>query len=181
MPDILSFEGWPAPLRIIAAGILTYAGILLFIHLSGKRSLAKLSVFDFVITIALGSILSTTALQRDITYAQGLTAAGLFLGLQFLIASLSRQSSAFKNLIFIQPSLLYYRGKFIQKALQRTKITQQEIHAAVRQHGRMSMHGVGAIVFEADGTISVIGQSDAPDEKMLEGVRQDIDELDAQS
>jgi uncharacterized membrane protein YcaP (DUF421 family) len=54
------------------------------LRVSGKRTLSKWNAFDFVVTIALGSILATVLLSKDVRLAEGLTACALLVGLQFL-------------------------------------------------------------------------------------------------
>jgi len=45
--------------------------MLPMLRVSGKRSLAKLNVFDLVVTVALGSTLATTLLSKTVALAEG--------------------------------------------------------------------------------------------------------------
>lgn len=49
------FDGWTGLFRVVIVGTCAYVALLLILRVSGKRTLAKLSAFDFVVTIALGS------------------------------------------------------------------------------------------------------------------------------
>ncbi|MFH1340236.1 MAG: hypothetical protein ABIL01_03330 [Pseudomonadota bacterium] len=49
------FGEWSDLWRIIAAGTLAYAALVLFLRISGKRTLTKLNAFDLVITVAMGA------------------------------------------------------------------------------------------------------------------------------
>lgn len=51
------FDGWSDLLRILVVGSLAYAGLVGFLRVSGKRTLAKMNAFDLVVTVALGSTL----------------------------------------------------------------------------------------------------------------------------
>ena len=53
------FKGWESLGRVLFVGILAYAGLLLFLRMSGKRTLSKMNAFDLVVTVSLGSTLST--------------------------------------------------------------------------------------------------------------------------
>ena len=46
-------------LNTIILGVIAYIAIIFMLRISGKRTLAKWNSFDFVITIAFGSILSS--------------------------------------------------------------------------------------------------------------------------
>ena len=58
-------SGQPSSARI------AYAALVLFLRISGKRTLAKLNAFDLVVTVALGSTLSAIILQESIALAKG--------------------------------------------------------------------------------------------------------------
>ncbi len=51
-------------------------------RLSGKRTLAKISAFDPVVTVALGSTLTTILLSRDVALLEGMTALLTLVALQ---------------------------------------------------------------------------------------------------
>lgn len=52
------FQGWPGLARTAVVGSMAYAGLVLFLRISGKRTLSKLNAFDLVVTVALGSTLA---------------------------------------------------------------------------------------------------------------------------
>lgn len=53
------FDSWSDILRIILVGAASYTTLVAILRLSGKRTLGQLNVFDFVVTVALGSTLAT--------------------------------------------------------------------------------------------------------------------------
>lgn len=55
----------------------------------GKRTLAKLNAFDFVVTIAIGSTLAPVLLSATVALAEGITALALLVVLQYVVASVS--------------------------------------------------------------------------------------------
>lgn len=63
------FQDWQRIGRTLVVGVLAYATIVLFLRISGKRTLAKLNAFDLVVTVALGSTLSAILLQESIALA----------------------------------------------------------------------------------------------------------------
>ena len=56
---------WQDILRLTVTGVLAYGGLIAVLRLSGKRTLSKLSAFDFVVTVALGSSLATILLSKS--------------------------------------------------------------------------------------------------------------------
>lgn len=58
-------SGGAAVLRVVLSALLAYVGTVVALRTFGKRSIAKLSAFDFVVTVALGSALASIVLARD--------------------------------------------------------------------------------------------------------------------
>ena len=54
------FNSWHALVRILIVGPLVYAALVIMLWLSGKRTLAQINAFDFVVTVAFGSTLAST-------------------------------------------------------------------------------------------------------------------------
>ena len=50
------YDGWKDLVRIVLAAPAIYFTIIVFIRLAGKRSTSQMNNFDWVVTVALGSI-----------------------------------------------------------------------------------------------------------------------------
>jgi uncharacterized membrane protein YcaP (DUF421 family) len=69
--DKLFFYSWESIIRTGVTTILAYFCLILLLRISGKRTLSKMNAFDFVVTIALGSILATVLLNKSVALADG--------------------------------------------------------------------------------------------------------------
>ena len=78
------FNGWTALAHTVIVGVAAYAALVVLLRLSGKRSLAKMNAFDFVVTVALGSTLATVLLSKEVAPAEGALAFALLLFLQYV-------------------------------------------------------------------------------------------------
>ncbi len=150
------FQGWPGIGRTLLVGTLAYATLVLFLRISGKRTLSKLNAFDLVVTVALGSTLSAILLQESIALAEGATALGLLILLQYLVTFASVRSPSAAKAIRSEPTLLVRHGSFCRQAMLQQRITEDEIMSAVRSNGRDDLEQVEAAVLESDGTLSII-------------------------
>jgi uncharacterized membrane protein YcaP (DUF421 family) len=139
--------------------VLAYPILILWLRLSGKRTLSKWNAFDFVVTIALGSTLATVLLSKDVALVEGALAFALLIAIQFGITWLSVRSSAVQNLVKSQPTLLLNKGQFMPEVMKSQRVTESEIRSAVRSVGISALEGVEAVVLETDGSFSVIKQS----------------------
>jgi len=154
------FDSWPELGRVFLFGVVAYVAMVLFLRLSGKRTLSKMDVFDFVITTALGSALAQVVLSKDGVLTSGLAAFAVIIGLQWVAMKLSQRSRFVRGLIKDEPALLYFRGEFLREAMRREHVPDEEIYAAVRSSGFASLEEVEAVVLEADSSFSVVRRLD---------------------
>ncbi|MBG9444821.1 DUF421 domain-containing protein [Cytobacillus firmus] len=153
------FSSWQDIWRVLSIGAMSYIFLIIFLRIAGKRTLTKMNAFDLVVTVAIGSTLATIFLNKQVSLAEGLTAYVLLISLQYIVSWLSLHSAKFNQIIKASPELLYYKGHFIESALKENRVLQSEVLQAVRSGGHASMDEIEAVVFETDGSMSVIQKS----------------------
>lgn len=165
------FDGWPEILRIILVGTAAYAALVVCLRVSGKRTLAQLNVFDFIVTVALGSTLATIFLSTDVSWAEGATAFALLAGLQLLVAWICSRWPRVRGVFTAEPALLLAEGRIRHEAMRRNRLTESELRQAVRMKGTGDLSQVEAVVLETNGKLSVITSSKYGDGSALEDIR----------
>jgi uncharacterized membrane protein YcaP (DUF421 family) len=150
------YTGWQPLLRIVVVGILAYASLVVMLRVTGKRTLSKLNAFDLVITVSLGSCLATVLLSKDISLTEGIVAFATLCGLQYCVTWLSIRWTWVERIVKSEPTLLLLRGKPLEQALRRERLTLDELQSAVRSAQGSDLQSVDAIVLETDGSLSVI-------------------------
>lgn len=115
-----------------------------------------MNVFDFVVTIALGSILATVMLNKDLALADEVLAFFLLIFFQFIITYLSVRYKQISKLVKSTPALMAYKGELLKQAMIKERVNEDEIHAVIRKHGLSTLAEIDAIVLESDGNLSVI-------------------------
>ena len=161
------FNSWYSIARVIIIGTMSYFALVLLLRVSGKRTLAKMNMFDFVITIALGSVFATLILSKSVALADGVTGLILLVVLQYFVAWLSVRFKSFQRLVKGSPTLLFYRGQYLEDVMRSERIAVDEIRFAARSQGVANMDDLFAIVLETDGTFSVIPQANDPNHNAL--------------
>ena len=73
------FHNWEEIVRILVVGPLAYAALILMLRVSGKRTLSKMNAFDLVVSVALGSLLATILLSKDVSLAEGIAAFSMLI------------------------------------------------------------------------------------------------------
>ena len=154
----LFFKDWESLYHIAICAAISYLALFLFIRISGKRTLAKLNAFDFVVSDTLGSTLSSMILMK-VAISEGCVALLIIIILQYLLAFLAKKSKTMEKAINSTPSLLYYNGEFMHDTMKREMITEEEIYSEIRQYRIERLEDVRAVVMELNGEMTVIKKS----------------------
>jgi len=160
-------------LRGIILGMIALTFVVVQIRVVGLRSLSKMTSFDFIMTVALGSLVAGAAQASEWTaFAQALLAmAGLFV-LQWAAARLRKNSDTVETIIQNEPILLMRDGQIIASALERTRVAESDLYAKLREANVLDFSKVRAAVLETTGDVSVL-HGDALDDALLKGVRKE--------
>ncbi len=145
--------------------------IVVLVRINGLRSLSKMSSFDFVMTVALGSLLAGAS-QADSwqKFAQPMVAmAGLFLA-QFTAAKLRKASDRLESAMQNTPIFLMRDGEICPAALKATRTAESDVWAKLREANALDTSRVRAVVLETTGDVSVL-HGDHVDQRLLDGVR----------
>lgn len=165
------FDNWSGLRQILLTTLMVYPILIIFLRLSGKRTLSKWNAFDFVVTIALGSILASVMLSKDVAVLEGLLGLGLLILFQYFITFISVRVEWFESIIKSNPTLIYKNDTFLLDKMKKHRVSRAEILAAVRSSSISSLDNVRYVVLETDGSFSVIKKSDdSPDSSALENV-----------
>ena len=117
----------PIALDIAARSLLLTTAALLWVvalvRMLGLRAFSQMTAFDFVATVAIGSLLAAaaTASSWSAFFQTGL-AIGALLAVQALLAVLRGKSKRLRSIIGNTPIILMENGDFCEAALQLTRV-----------------------------------------------------------
>ena len=169
--ESLFFDNWQTLQRTVVIGILAYLSLLVLLRVSGQRTLAKMNAFDLVVTVSLGSTLATILLNKNVTLAEGTLALALLIGMQFAVTWSSVRAAWFRKLVTGEPTLLFFHGHYLTVAMKQSRVTKDEVTAAVRAAGLDDLTKVKAVVLETDGSFSVLDEGGGARESSLQGLK----------
>ena len=135
MQTALFFNGWDPLVRIIVAACVGYIGLILLIRISGKRTLAQLNAFDFVVTVAFGSTLATVIVSKSVALLEGLLALAMLVLLQFVIAWSATRSTWVSGMVKSEPRLVFHKGRYLDEALKAERVGREEVRQILRSQG----------------------------------------------
>lgn len=150
------FESWSSLGQTVLAGVVAYTLLVAFLRISGKRTLAKLNAFDFVVTVAIGSTLATVLTSKSLPLADGALALALLVALQFAVAWLTVRVPWFRRVVKSRPAAVFRRREFDDAAMARERLSRDEVLMAIRRAGLHDVDGVFMVILETDGSLSVL-------------------------
>lgn len=156
MNGALLFSDWLSLARILIVGPAAYLLLVAMLRVSGKRTLSKLNAFDLIITVALGSTLATIVVDGTVPLADGILALLVLIALQYVVSLLSTHSHRVRSLVKGEPTLLVRDGSYLAEAMAQQRVTREEIEAALRSKGVLSIRHAAFVVLETDGSLSVV-------------------------
>ena len=164
------FDGWDSVWKVAAVSAVIYVSIVALLRLFGEQALAKMSAYDLVVTVALGSFLAGIPLGNGVTVAEGLAAVGTYLVLQTITRRVIKRWKPAERAVRDVPHIVVWDGTMLDDELEKLSLLKGEIRAAVRRAGKQSISEVLAVVLENDGEWSVVGYGDADDLSAFEGL-----------
>jgi uncharacterized membrane protein YcaP (DUF421 family) len=150
------FPGGHVLLQIVLRTGIIYLLVLIGVRLSGKREVGQMTPFDLTLLLLLSNSVQNAMTGPDTSLTGGAVAACTLLVLNYGVAAVSGSNRRLRRLIEGEPSLLVHDGKVIESHMARERVSMDELHRALREHGINSCDQVALAVLEVDGSISCL-------------------------
>ncbi len=136
--------------------------IILFLltKLMGKRQISQLTFFDYTIGISIGSIAAEMASNVDTPFYATLISMVVYTAISILIAFITEKSIRGRRFFTGEPSILIYKGKIVENALQKQHFDLNELLSECRNSGYFNISDVEYAVMETNGKISFLPKSE---------------------
>ncbi|HEX7025606.1 MAG TPA: YetF domain-containing protein [Gammaproteobacteria bacterium] len=139
--------------------VIFYVAILVGMRVLGKREFAQMSPLELVTLLLIPEIVSQSLVTEDFSIVNGLIGLGTLFSLVFINSTLMHRYKKFESAVSGKPSLLVYRGRFIEEAMNKERVTPDEVYAAMRMFGLEDLAQVKWAILEADGRIAIIPEN----------------------
>lgn len=147
----LSLPWW----EFIARAVVVYIFLLVILRITGKRQVGQLAPFDLVLLLVLSNALQNSMNGGDNTVTGGIISAVTLIGLNWLLGYATFRSKKIGRFVEGRPQVIVHNGNVYRDIMQRERLTQDELDAAIRLAGCASIHDVHFAILENNGQISV--------------------------
>jgi uncharacterized membrane protein YcaP (DUF421 family) len=145
--------------KIIMSSFASLISLFLFTKLMGNREMSQLSMFDYISSIAIGSIAGEMAVMSTDSIIEPLISMGIFTVCTILISYMTCKSIMLRRFFEGQAILLYQNGQIYEKNLLKAKLDVDELLAACRISGYYDLEEIHTVYLETNGEISVLPMS----------------------
>src|SRR3954447_12297180 len=134
--------------------------IFVFVYLVtrviGRRELASLEPFDFILLIVIGDLIQQGVTQSDYSVTGAVTVIATFSALTVLVSYVNFRFRRLRLVLDGQPIVMVLDGEVIEGNLHRERMNRDELEAAVRLQQVASIEDVRLAVLETGGALSVV-------------------------
>lgn len=143
-------------IEIIFRSISTYIILLVLGRIIGRKLISRITFFDFIVGITLGSIAVRIALGSQ---ESPLLAALSIIIITILVAItdyLDLKSIKFRKLVDGEPVILINNGKILDYNLRKVRITINKLIMQLREKDIFNIEDVAIAAIESDGELTVL-------------------------
>jgi uncharacterized membrane protein YcaP (DUF421 family) len=141
----------------VLRGLAIYIGLLIIFRISGKRTLAQITTFDFVLLLIVSEATQQGLLGDDFSVTNAIVVIVTLVGADIAMSFLKEKSQRFSKLADGVPVVVLQDGKPIEHRMRRARLDLSDILASGREtHGIERLDQIKYAVLEQGGSISVV-------------------------
>jgi uncharacterized membrane protein YcaP (DUF421 family) len=146
---------------ILRAAVM-YLFLLVVLRLTGKRSLAQTTTFDFVLLLIIAESSQQALAGQDFSIANAVLIIVTLILLDIGISLWKERSPTLERIIDGVPLVLVENGQPIRQRMIKTRVDEEDILNAARLHqGLERMDQIKYAVLERSGEISIVPKASA--------------------
>jgi uncharacterized membrane protein YcaP (DUF421 family) len=117
----------------IARAAAVYLFLMLLFRIAGRRSLAEMTTFDFVLLLIISEATQEALIGDDFSLTTAFLVITVLIGIDIALAALKLRSPLFDRLIDGVPMILVENGQPLTPRLKRARVDETEVLEAARE------------------------------------------------
>ncbi|MHC8411219.1 DUF421 domain-containing protein [Pseudomonas sp. Hz4] len=136
-----------------------YLALMVLFKIAGRRSLAELTTFDFLLLMIIGEATQQALLGDDFSLTNSMLVIVTLIVIDVGLSLLKQRSQWVSQLIDGGPTIIVENGKFLHKRLRHSRLLEADIMEAARSsQGIERLDQIKFAILERNGKVSVIAQ-----------------------
>lgn len=141
---------------VIIRGLVSLITLFLVAKLLGKKQVAQLSVFDYVIGISIGNFAAEMTMNMEIQFINGIVSVVLFGLIAYFISIVTMKSIVLRRFFIGTPTVLMEKGKLMEQGLKKVKFDVNDLLEECRGSGYFDLSQIDTIIMEVNGKLSIL-------------------------
>ena len=143
-------------LKIVILSLSSIIILFLLTKLMGNREMSQLTMFDYIISITIGSIAAEMSTSLENNFIEPVVAMVTYAVVSVLIAILANYSLKFRRIIMGKTLILFDNGKLYRKNFKKAKLDINEFLMECRNKGFFNLSDIQTAILESNGKISFL-------------------------
>lgn len=130
--------------------------LMVVLRVLGKRELSNLSPFELVLLMLIPELFQQALMLEDFSMTNAVIGLTTIVTLVMLTSILSHRFAGVHRAVAGEPTVLAYKGRFIERAMNAERVQPDDVYAELRKSGLERLSQARWVVLEDDGRISVV-------------------------
>jgi uncharacterized membrane protein YcaP (DUF421 family) len=146
---------------IVLRGAVIYLFLLAIFRIAGKRALAQITTFDFVLLLIVSEVTQQALVGDDYSITNALLLIITLVGLDIGLSLWKQRSSKLEQLVDGVPLIIVEDGTPFKDRMDKSRVDEADVLSAARHlHGLERMDQIKYAVLERSGGISIVPKTD---------------------
>jgi uncharacterized membrane protein YcaP (DUF421 family) len=134
-----------------------YFVLLIVFRLAGMRTVAEITIFDFVLLLIIGEATQQAILGDDFSVVNAVLVIASLLTIDIVLSLIKRRSRLIGKFIDGEPMIIVEHGQILQGRISKARVSEGDIMEAARNaQGLERLDQIKFAILEKNGHISVI-------------------------
>lgn len=149
-------------MEAVLRAVAVYVVLLLLFRVAGRRTLAEITTFDFVLLLIIGEAVQPALLGDDFSVTTALVVVTTLLFIDVMLSLLKARSARVEKMLDGVPTIIVENGRCLRDRMDKARVSQDDVmEAARRLQGIERLDQIKYAVLEVSGGITVIPQQGA--------------------
>lgn len=141
----------------VIRGLAVYLFVYVIFRILGKRSLAEVTTFDFVLLLIISETTRDALIGEDYSLMACFIMVCTLVGIDYALSLMKEKWKWFRTTSEGAPVVIVNKGQPLVKRMEKSKVDESDVLEAARTlHGLERMEQIKYAVLEKDGSISII-------------------------
>jgi uncharacterized membrane protein YcaP (DUF421 family) len=141
----------------VIRAVVIYLFLFIVFRIAGKRSLAEVTTFDFILLLIIGEAVSDALSSGDHSITNAAILVVTLIGIDILISLFTERSRLFSKLVDSVPLILIDNGELLKDRMEKVRVGEEDLLQYAREaQGIERLDQIKYAVLEKSGGVTII-------------------------